>query len=144
MPKNNMKKLKSAVVSSVIAVSAMAAPLSTAVMNASAANDNYAKLLQYSLYFYDANMCGKQVGETSALSWRDDCHTSDEVDGGFHDAGDHVNLVFRQAIPLQLSAGATMNLRIPLTLTVREITLKLLQIILLITSRTALLSAVTL
>lgn len=89
MPKNNMKKLKSAVVSSVIAVSAMAAPLSTAVMNASAANDNYAKLLQYSLYFYDANMCGKQVGETSALSWRDDCHTSDEVDGGFHDAGDH-------------------------------------------------------
>ena len=93
MPKNNMKKLKSAVVSSVIAVSAMAAPLSTAVMNASAANDNYAKLLQYSLYFYDANMCGKQVGETSALSWRDDCHTSDEVDGGFHDAGDHAKFL---------------------------------------------------
>ena len=90
MHKNNMKKIKSAVVSSVIAVSAMAAPLSAVVMNASAANDNYAKLLQYSLYFYDANMCGKQVGETSALTWRDDCHTSDEVDGGFHDAGDHV------------------------------------------------------
>ena len=84
-----MKKIKSAVVSSVMAVSAMAAPFSAVVMNASAANDNYAKLLQYSLYFYDANMCGKQVGETSALTWRDDCHTSDEVDGGFHDAGDH-------------------------------------------------------
>ncbi len=93
MKKNNMKKIKSAVVSSVIAVSAMAAPLSTAVlpnMTASAANDNYAKLLQYSLYFYDANMCGKNVGEESALTWRDDCHTSDAVDGGFHDAGDHV------------------------------------------------------
>jgi len=90
MYKNNMKKIKSAVVSSVIAVSAMAAPLSAVVMNASATNDNYAKLLQYSLYFYDANMCGKQTGETSALTWRDDCHTSDEVDGGFHDAGDHV------------------------------------------------------
>ncbi len=89
MYKNNMNKIKSAVVSSVLAVSAMASPLSSVVMNASAANDNYAKLLQYSLYFYDANMCGKQVGETSALTWRDDCHTSDEVDGGFHDAGDH-------------------------------------------------------
>ena len=84
-----MKKIKSAVISSVMAVSAMAAPFSAVVMNASAANDNYAKLLQYSLYFYDANMCGKQVGETSALTWRDDCHTADEVDGGFHDAGDH-------------------------------------------------------
>ncbi|MDE6678158.1 MAG: glycoside hydrolase family 9 protein [Ruminococcus sp.] len=90
MHKNNMKRIKSAVVSSVIAVSAMATPLSAVVMNASAANDNYAKLLQYSLYFYDANMCGKQAGSTSALTWRDNCHTSDEVDGGYHDAGDHV------------------------------------------------------
>ncbi|MCM1472420.1 MAG: glycoside hydrolase family 9 protein, partial [Muribaculaceae bacterium] len=90
MHKKNMNKIKSAVVSSVLAVSAIATPLSAVVMNASAADDNYAKLLQYSMYFYDANMCGKQVGETSAMSWRDDCHTSDEVDGGFHDAGDHV------------------------------------------------------
>lgn len=58
-------------------------------LNASAANDNYAKLLQYTLYFYDANMCGSQVGESSALDWRDDCHTGDDADGGFHDAGDH-------------------------------------------------------
>ena len=26
---------------------------------------NFAKLLQYSLYFYDANMCGDKVSETS-------------------------------------------------------------------------------
>ncbi|MBD5158913.1 MAG: DUF5620 domain-containing protein [Ruminococcus sp.] len=90
MHKKNMNRIKSAVVSSVLAVSAMATPISAVVMNASAADSNYAKLLQYSMYFYDANMCGKQVGETSAMSWRDDCHTSDEVDGGFHDAGDHV------------------------------------------------------
>ncbi len=61
---------------------------------------NYAKLLQESLYFYDANMCGPNVGETSAFSWRNDCHTEDQtatyngqtvdVSGGFHDAGDHV------------------------------------------------------
>lgn len=51
---------------------------------------DYARLLQYSLYFYDANMCGDQVNENSAYSWREDCHTNDDVVGGFHDAGDHV------------------------------------------------------
>lgn len=58
---------------------------------ASAASyDNYAKLLQYSLYFYDGNMCGDDVDSASAFDWRGDCHTGDEVNGGFHDAGDHV------------------------------------------------------
>ena len=57
--------------------------------------DDYARLLQYSLYFYDGNMCGNEVDENSAYSWRNDCHTHDVVDGvdytgGFHDAGDHV------------------------------------------------------
>ncbi len=61
---------------------------------------NYAKLLQELLYFYDANMCGSQVSENCGLGWRNDCHTYDkdvqyngvtvDVDGGFHDAGDHV------------------------------------------------------
>lgn len=64
---------------------------------------NYAKLLQESLYFYDANMCGYLEGEC-ALSWRGNCHTYDsnvtytsngktysvDASGGFHDAGDHV------------------------------------------------------
>lgn len=52
--------------------------------------ENYAKALQYSLYFYDANMCGSEVTEKSAVKWRDDCHTYNTADGGFHDAGDHV------------------------------------------------------
>ena len=60
-------------------------------MAASAASyDNYAKLLQYSMYFYDGNMCGSDVDTASQFSWRGSCHSSDEVDGGFHDAGDHV------------------------------------------------------
>lgn len=64
---------------------------------------NYAKLLQESLYFYDANMCGYLEGKC-ALSWRGNCHTYDsnvtytsngktysvDASGGFHDAGDHV------------------------------------------------------
>lgn len=59
-----------------------------------ATQQDYARLLQYSLYFYDANMCGDDVDENSAYSWRQDCHTHDAegggIVGGFHDAGDHV------------------------------------------------------
>ena len=51
---------------------------------------NFARALQYSIYFYDGNMCGSDVGSASQFDWRDNCHGSDEVDGGFHDAGDHV------------------------------------------------------
>lgn len=86
-------KFKSVILSGMIAAASVAgsfASVAAPSLSASAAgSDDYAKLLQYSLYFYDANMCGDKVGETSALTWRDDCHTSDEVKGGFHDAGDH-------------------------------------------------------
>jgi len=67
---------------------------------------NYAKLLQESLYFYDGNMCGPDVGEKTGFSWRGDCHIADatatyngqtvDVSGGFHDAGDHVKFGLAQ------------------------------------------------
>ena len=38
---------------------------------------NYAKLLQESLYLYDANMCGSDVSAKSEFSWRSNCHTED-------------------------------------------------------------------
>jgi len=86
-------KIKSALLSGIIALSAAVAPFTATVapsMTASAADgDNYAKLLQYSLYFYDANMCG-DMGSDCAIDWRGNCHMSDDVVGGFHDAGDHV------------------------------------------------------
>lgn len=77
---------------------------------------DYAKVLQESLYLYDANMCGDKVDETSALTWRGDCHTGDsdksvtidgktykvDVSGGFHDAGDHVKF----GMPQGYSAAA--------------------------------------
>ncbi|MDO4864511.1 MAG: glycoside hydrolase family 9 protein [Ruminococcus sp.] len=65
-----------------------AAPLPTAV--AADDTDNYAKLLQYSMYLYDGNMCGNEVEKKSGFSWRGNCHTDDAVPGGFHDCGDHV------------------------------------------------------
>lgn len=72
---------------------------------------NYAKLLQESLYFYDANMCGTDVDENSLFAWRSDCHTDDakavyngktiDVSGGYHDAGDHVKF----GLPAAFSAS---------------------------------------
>ncbi|MBR3629114.1 MAG: glycoside hydrolase family 9 protein, partial [Oscillospiraceae bacterium] len=38
---------------------------------------NWAKLLQYSMYFYDANMCGTGVADNTLLPWRGNCHTCD-------------------------------------------------------------------
>ena len=35
---------------------------------------NFAKALQYSIYFYDANKCGTRTGN---LEWRGDCHMED-------------------------------------------------------------------
>ena len=75
------------IAAAVMAVSATAVGVRSYSANAADLElDNYAKLLQYSLYFYDANMCGDKVGETSAFSWRDNCHTGDVALGGFHDA----------------------------------------------------------
>jgi len=52
-------------------------PAQVGVKVNAAGDYNYAKLLQYSMYFYDANMCGTGVGENTRYVWRDDCHTYD-------------------------------------------------------------------
>lgn len=92
-----MKKIKflSLFLSMIITLSVFNIPEVSA-----ASNFNYAKLLQMSLYFYDANMCGGEVASKSAFSWRGNCHLGDkkvkingktvDVSGGFHDAGDHL------------------------------------------------------
>lgn len=74
-------------------------PNSTTELNNAGVEYNYAKLLQESLYFYDANMCGDVEG-VCALNWRKNCHSVDktanykgktvDVSGGFHDAGDFI------------------------------------------------------
>ncbi|MBQ8942859.1 MAG: glycoside hydrolase family 9 protein [Firmicutes bacterium] len=68
---------------------------------------NFAQLLQESLYFYDANMCGSDVDENSRFAWRSDCHTYDknvvyngrniDLSGGYHDAGDHAKFTLPAA-----------------------------------------------
>lgn len=90
--KKKVHRLVAGIAAVVVTAAAVTVSVPTLTTNADSdlGLDNYAKLLQYSLYFYDANMCGDDVGESSAFSWRDDCHTGNVVSGGFHDAGDHI------------------------------------------------------
>ncbi|MGN1036349.1 MAG: glycoside hydrolase family 9 protein [Ruminococcus sp.] len=83
---------------------------------------NFAKALQYSLYFYDEQMCGEGVESLTDIPWRANCHLQDgkyalektnlsesfinenksildpdndnciDLGGGYHDAGDHVKM----------------------------------------------------
>lgn len=102
--KGNLKKKLTAVLSAgVLSVTGTVSAMSGMTVTADTPDlqlDNYAKLLQYSLYFYDANMCGS-AADNSAFSWRSACHTGDAVAGGFHDAGD--------AIKCGLTAGFTAS-----------------------------------
>ena len=66
--RNWKTKLTAAISAGVLAVTGTAASLSAMSVSAEGLDlDNYAKLLQYSLYFYDANMCGS-AAENSAFS----------------------------------------------------------------------------
>lgn len=106
------KTTKRVIASLMVAVMTIASCVfSTGEAQAADIEANYAKLLQYSLYFYDANMCGSGVDENSLLDWRGDCHTFDtatytrsdgstvtvNLAGGFHDAGDHVKFGLPEA-----------------------------------------------
>lgn len=77
MKKGRILKVTRTSIMSIVILAMLAT--SFTVMNVSAAGTeyNYAKLLQYSQYFYDANMCGTGVGENNQYTWRNDCHIYD-------------------------------------------------------------------
>jgi hypothetical protein len=68
------KKILAAALGAAVAVSSLAAPAMTGYaaseLEESLANDSgldidFARALQYSIYFYDANMCGTDVDENN-------------------------------------------------------------------------------
>ena len=61
----------------VVIVISMVISLNTVSLDASGAQYNYAKALQYSLFFFDANMCGEGVDQNSLYDWRGNCHVYD-------------------------------------------------------------------
>ncbi|MDE5945794.1 MAG: glycoside hydrolase family 9 protein [Oscillospiraceae bacterium] len=79
---NINKKLKSAfsamVAGTIVSSVAVTSAFNINTANAENSDDiNFARALQYSIYFYDANMCGTEVNENTEYSWRGDCHTYD-------------------------------------------------------------------
>lgn len=76
---NFRKKLIASAVCTVTTLCSMSTPLQTAFCETTdpAGVYDFARALQYSIYFYDANMCGTDVGENNRYSWRGDCHTYD-------------------------------------------------------------------
>lgn len=74
---NLSKRARSLAISTVILATTII-PINTSTLNAADLEFNYVKALQYSQYFYDANMCGTGVDENGQYKWRSDCHTYDE------------------------------------------------------------------
>ncbi|MCM1529923.1 MAG: glycoside hydrolase family 9 protein [Alistipes sp.] len=77
----SMKKIAAAVMCAAMTISSVPAAFTVDAADATVENSgldyDYARALQYSMYFYDANMCGDQAEENSLLSWRGDCHSYD-------------------------------------------------------------------
>lgn len=74
-----LKKLSYILVGMVTTTICMTSPYLSDEYTVSASDDhsNFAKALQYSIYFYDSNMCGCEVEDNTRFSWRGDCHTYD-------------------------------------------------------------------
>lgn len=74
-----LKKISCTLVGMATTALYMTSPYLSSTLTVSASEDhsNFAKALQYSIYFYDSNMCGCEVEENTRFSWRGDCHTYD-------------------------------------------------------------------
>ena len=72
-------RIKAAAASAALIATSILPGFATGTMTVSAADDqnNFARLLQHAMTFYDANMCGADVEGKSLLSWRGNCHLSD-------------------------------------------------------------------
>lgn len=95
-----MKKRKMTAVVSAAVLFAGTAQLVPAANVSAAADIDYARALQMSLYFYECQQAG-HLPEWNRVEWRADSTVGDEVDGGWYDAGDHVKF----NLPMSYSAA---------------------------------------
>jgi endoglucanase len=67
-----------------------------ALVSFAAGAQDYSDALRKAVDFFDGNKCGPDVANNNVFDWRGACHYQDGSDvgvnlnGGFHDAGDHV------------------------------------------------------
>lgn len=77
--KNRSARILAASLSALTVLSSIPFQASALVTDEPGDYDNFAKALQYSLYFYDGNMCGDAVEENNRFAWRANCHTYDNA-----------------------------------------------------------------
>ena len=79
MKRNRCKKIAAALLCVVMGCTTLGQGFSAAAADATTSEEeveiNFAKALQMSLYFYDANKCGSGITGGN-LEWRGDCHTN--------------------------------------------------------------------
>lgn len=92
------KKITSGVITAAMLVTAVSGGIT---LNTDAAfKANYAEALQKSLYFYECQQAGP-LPEWNRVEWKADSTMTDEVLGGWYDAGDHVKF----NLPMAYSAS---------------------------------------
>lgn len=77
-----------------------ALPCSALTVSAADFSANYAEAMQKSLYFYECQQAGP-LPDWNEVEWRADSTMTDEVTGGWYDAGDHVKF----NLPMAYSAS---------------------------------------
>ena len=106
-----MKKLLAGIASLVMCATALTAPVQTAFtsISANAAGDyNYAEALQKSMFFYEVQQAG-ELPDWNQVSWRADSMLTDEVPGGWFDAGDHFKFALTNAYTAAIMAWGVIE-----------------------------------
>ncbi len=96
-----IKKMISGVMSAAVAATCLTFTAPAAPAGVSAASEqNYADALDKSLFFYEVQQAGP-LPEWNRVEWKTDSTMSDEILGGWYDAGDHVKF----NLPMAYSAS---------------------------------------
>ena len=106
-----MKKIMAWIASLAMCASALTAPVQQAFTNISvnAEGDyNYAEALQKSMFFYEVQQAG-ELPDWNEVSWRADSMLTDEVPGGWFDAGDHFKFALTNAYTAAIMAWGVIE-----------------------------------
>ena len=95
-----LRKFTSSILSAALLLTSAGTLAVNPVSAASDERPNYAEALQKSLYFYECQQAGP-LPEWNRVEWRDDSTMTDEIKGGWYDAGDHAKF----NLPMAYSAS---------------------------------------